>query len=142
MHLYLGSDHAGFLLKEALKKHVEAAKIPHTDVGCFSQDTCDYPLIARELAEKIAEYPDSFGVLICGSGIGMSIAANRIKGVRAAECSNEEYAKLARQHNNANVLCMGARLVDEANAKKMMDVFLNTAFEGGRHARRVEQLDA
>lgn len=141
MHLYFGSDHAGFALKESLKKQAEEKQIPHTDVGCFSQDSCDYPLIARELGEKIAEYPESMGVLICGSGIGMSIAANRIKGVRAAECSNEEYAKLARQHNNANVLCMGARLVDEPTAKKMMDVFLNTPFEGGRHARRVEQLD-
>lgn len=141
MHLYFGSDHAGFLLKEALKKHAEAQQISHTDIGCFSQDSCDYPLIAREVAEKISEYPDSMGVLICGSGIGMSIAANRFKGVRAAECCNEEYAKLARQHNNANVLCMGARLVDMEKAKKMMDVFLHTPFEGGRHERRVAQLD-
>lgn len=141
MHLYFGSDHAGFLLKEALKKYAEEHQIPHTDVGCFSQDSCDYPIIARELGEKIAEYPDSMGVLICGSGIGMSIAANRIKGVRAAECSSVEYATLARQHNNANVLCMGARMVDEKTALAMMTVFLKTPFEGGRHERRVAQLD-
>jgi len=142
--LYIGSDHAGYESKEGVKKFLAEKGYAVTDLGCFSTDPCDYPDIAREVCEKILEREGARGILICGTGTGMSIMANRFKGIRAANCGNEAMAEMARKHNNANVLTMGARVtpVDEMN--KIAIKFLETPFEADqeRHVRRVEKLDS
>ncbi len=136
----IASDHAGFDLKSVIIKELNH-QYQIIDLGCDnSEDSVDYPDFAKKLAEKIIKKEADFGILICGSGIGISIAANRFKEVRAALCHNQKTAKLSRQHNNANVLCLGARIINEANAIKIVKVFLNTNFEGGRHNKRVEKL--
>jgi ribose 5-phosphate isomerase B len=140
--VYIGSDHAGFQIKEALKDYIVEQGYEVTDLGCFDETSCDYPDIAREVSEKVIERKDSFGVLICGTGIGMSISANKLKGVRAALCKTEEDAEMARRHNNANVLTVGARTTDLELIKKIVLKFLKTDFESGeeRHVRRVEKM--
>lgn len=139
-HLYLGADHAGFPLKEVIKDHLDEKGINYTDLGTFSEDSVDYPDIAREVAEKVYENK-CMGILFCGSGVGMSMMANRRHGVRAALVTNETTAELSRRHNNANILSLGARLTEEDEAKKIVDTFLSTKFEGGRHARRVGKIE-
>jgi ribose 5-phosphate isomerase B len=136
----IASDHAGFDLKEVLKKELDLSGYKALDLGADSKESVDYPDFGYKLAEKVASGACEFGVLICGSGIGISIAANRNKKIRAALCHNKEMAKLARQHNNANVLALGAKFVDEQTAKDCLKEFLNTDFEGGRHEKRVEKL--
>lgn len=141
--IFIASDHAGFLGKEALKDHLgEAYAI--TDLGCFSEEPCDYPDIAREVSEKVIEHGnDCVGIILCGTGIGVSIGANRFTKIRAANCVTEEMAVGAREHNNANVLCLGARILSEEMLGKITDTFLNTEFPGEeRHVRRVEKLRA
>lgn len=132
----IASDHAGVELKAALMRSVAGMH----DLGPNSTDSVDYPDYANRLCEWVLAAPGRRGILICGSGIGMSIAANRHAGIRAALVGAPELAGLARQHNDANVLCLGARFVSEASAVACVEVFLNTAFEGGRHAKRVEKL--
>lgn len=141
--VYIGSDHAGYVVKEFLQKHLESRDYEVVDLGCFEESSIDYPDIAHEVSDKVAENPGSFGVLICGTGIGMSMAANTIPGVRAALCTDENMAEMARRHNNANVLCIGARVIPGELAKKITDKFLNTAFEAGeeRHVRRVSKIE-
>lgn len=143
MRIYIGSDHAGYTLKEALQKHLESQSHEVVDLGCFQESSIDYPDIAHEVADKVAENKGSYGVLICGTGIGMSMAANTIPGVRAAVCTSEEMAEMTRRHNDANVLCLGARLIPEELAKKITDKFLITEFESGeeRHVRRVNKIE-
>ena len=136
----IGSDHAGFKLKETLKKHLLNMSYIVADLGCDSEKSVDYPDYGCMVAKKVANGKADFGVVICGSGIGISIAANRNNKVRAALCYNAEIAKLARQHNDANILALGARFISEEDAKKSLDVFLSTEFEGGRHADRVNKL--
>jgi ribose 5-phosphate isomerase B len=136
----IASDHAGFELKELLKKDLAKLGYAVEDFGTKDTQSVDYPDYAHALAEAIEKTPGSRGVLICGSGIGMSIAANRHKGVRAALVQSAEAAKLSRQHNDANVLCLGARLVSAEAAQDCVKQFLATEFEGGRHAKRVEKL--
>lgn len=136
----IASDHAGFELKEVLKKELGFLGYEVLDLGTCSKESVDYPDFGYKLAEKIASGDCEFGIAICGSGVGISIAANRNKKIRAALCHNKELAGLARQHNNANVLVLGARFVDEQTAKDCLREFLNTPFEGGRHAKRVEKL--
>ena len=134
----IGSDHAGYELKEKIKKHFEENNIKFIDFGTFSSDSCDYPIIAEKVGNSVSHKESEKGILICGAGIGMSIAANKIKGVRAALCYEPELAVLARKHNNANVLCMGGRFTNFEKAKEIVKVFLNTDFEGERHQKRVD----
>ncbi len=136
--LYIASDHAGFSLKELLKKTVEGYTIH--DIGPFNEESCDYPVFAHELSLSVEKDPASRGILICGTGLGMSMAANRHAGIRAALCTTELHARLARQHNNANVLCLGARMTGTELAKAIVTAFLETDFEGGRHERRLALL--
>lgn len=140
MKIAIGSDHAGFALKEKLKDYLADNGNSVEDMGTHSLDSTDYPDYAYLVADAVQTGIVERGVLICGSGIGMSIAANRFSGVRAAQCTDPEHAILARAHNNANVVTVGARLVDEKTAKQIMDTFFNTEFEGGRHTRRVDKL--
>lgn len=135
----IASDHAGFELKEAVKKHLQG-KADVVDMGTNAMDSVDYPDFGQAVGKAITEGKVSQGIVICGSGIGISIAANRFKAVRAALCMTPEMAQLARQHNDANVLALGARLTDEKTAFEIVDEFLKTEFEGGRHQRRVEKL--
>lgn len=139
--VFLGADHRGYALKEALKAYLDSKQISYEDIGTFREDPVDYPTVVRSVVSKILQTPESRGVLICGSGIGVSIAANRHRGIRAALCVTPKMAEMARRHNNANVVCMGTSLVDTKTAQKIMDVFLETGFEGGRHERRVALLD-
>lgn len=132
----IGADHAGFLAKEKLKKHLKVFK----DFGTQSEESCDYPLIAKAVAQEVAEGKSEKGILICGSGIGMCIVANKVKGIRAAVCNDVNTAKLSRSHNDANVLCIGARIVTSEEIEKIVDTFLGTPFEGNRHQIRVNQI--
>lgn len=136
----IASDHAGFALKAALKNWLEEQNIHYTDFGTFTPESCDYPDYAIKAARSVANREHEIGIVICGSGIGVSISANKIKGIRAALCWDEELAKLARQHNNANVLALPGRFLPEEKAIKMVELFLNTEFEGGRHERRVDKI--
>ena len=134
----IGSDHAGYELKEKLKKYFEENNIKFADFGTFSSDSCDYPIMAEKVGKAVSNKESEKGILICGAGIGMSIAANKIKDVRAALCYEPELAVLARKHNNANVLCMGGRFTDFEKAKEIVKIFLNTDFEGERHQKRID----
>jgi len=142
MKIIIGSDHAGFDLKEEIKAFLET-ELGHEveDVGVFNKDSADYPVMAQKVAGAITEEKFPFGILICGTGIGMSIAANRYKGVRAALCHNILTARLSRQHNDANILAMGGRIIGVSLAQEMVREFLTTSFEGGRHKRRIDQID-
>lgn len=139
--LAIGSDHAGFECKEAIKKMLLADGWQVDDKGTHSLDSTDYPDYAHPVAEMVASGAAAAGVLVCGSGEGVCMTANKHKGIRAALCWNEEVASLTRQHNNANIICIGARFSTTDLAEKMVNVFLTTAFEGGRHERRVEKID-
>jgi len=140
LKIALGSDHAGFELKEAIKKHLSSNKIQFEDFGTYSKESCDYPDIAEVVAEAVKSGMFDFGILICGTGIGISIAANKIEGIRAALCHDTFSAKAARAHNNANILAMGARVIGEGLCFEIIDAFLATQFEGGRHQRRVDKI--
>ena len=143
MDLIIGSDHAGLDLKEKIKKFLsEENKYNIKDVGTFSHDPADYPIIAHEVAENISEKRYERGILVCGSGIGMSIVANRYSNVRAALCHNLDTVQLSRRHNDANILVLGGRILGTGLALEMVGLFLNTDFEGGRHQKRLDQIDA
>lgn len=141
MKLFVGSDHAGFELKENLKE-VFSSKLEIEDLGTYSSESCDYPDFAEKVANAVLQNPGSFGLLICGTGVGMSIAANKIKGVRAACVSEEKSAALAREHNDAQILCLGARIIELEQAKKCLESFLKAQFESEheRHRRRIEKI--
>jgi len=136
----IGSDHAGYDYKEDLISFLEAKGLPFKDFGTHSKDSVDYPDFAHPVASAVENEEAAFGILICGSANGVAITANKHQGVRAAICWGEELAKLAREHNNANVICIPARFVREGDAEKMVDIFLNTTFEGGRHELRVNKI--
>lgn len=138
--LILGSDHAGFALKQRIIQHLEALGQEVHDFGPFAADSVDYPDFAHPVANAVIQEA-ALGILICGSGNGVCMSANKHAGIRAALCWNVELASLARQHNNANVLCLPARFVDEKTALAMVDAFLATPFEGGRHSNRVQKID-
>lgn len=140
MALALGSDHGGFRLKEEIKRHLTELNVPFHDFGTYSTDSVDYPDVAKEVAEAVASGQYEQGILICGTGIGISIAANKVKGIRAALCSDDFSAQMARQHNNANILALGERVLGPGLALHIVDTFLKTPFEGGRHARRVDKI--
>jgi ribose 5-phosphate isomerase B len=142
MNIIIGADHAGFDLKEVCKAHLlQSGEHRVTDVGVFSRDSADYPRIAKEVAGMVGRGEYDRGVLICGTGIGMSITANRFKRVRAALCQDVYSAKMSRLHNDANVLAMGGRIVGPGIALEILDVFLKTEFEGGRHKKRLDLID-
>ena len=136
----IGSDHAGYDYKEDLISFLEGKGLLFKDFGTHSKDSVDYPDFAHPVAKAVEDGEASFGVLICGSANGVAITANKHQGVRAAICWGEELAQLAREHNNANVLCIPARFVREGDAEKMLNIFINTAFEGGRHENRVNKI--
>ncbi|MGL4970271.1 MAG: ribose 5-phosphate isomerase B [Cetobacterium sp.] len=141
MKIALGADHGGFALKEIVKKHLEGKGFEILDKGCYSADSVDYPTYAKSVANSVLEKEADFGILICGTGIGISIAANRFKGIRAALCSNTTMAKLTREHNDANILALGARITGDILALEIVDEFLRTEFEGGRHLTRIEAIE-
>lgn len=140
MKISLGADHAGFELKQKIGKLLEQRGIQVSDQGTFSVESVDYPDFARKVGEQVAHQQADFGILVCGSGIGMSIAANKVPGVRAANVTTEYEAQMSREHNDANVLALGARVLDETEAMKIVDTWLNTKFAGGRHQRRVDKI--
>jgi ribose 5-phosphate isomerase B len=139
MNITIGSDHAGFDLKEECKSHLKDYSV--TDIGVFNRDSSDYPVVAHKLARAVANGEHDRGILICGTGLGMSIVANRYKRVRAALCHNVYTAQMSRLHNDANILVMGSRVIGVGLALEMVAVFLKTPFEGGRHQRRLCQID-
>jgi ribose 5-phosphate isomerase B len=140
MKIAIGSDHAGYEDKEKIKKQLEEMGVDYEDVGTNSTESTDYPIYAKAVAEKVASGEAEQGILVCGSGNGMQIAANKIKGVRAALAWNEETARLARQHNDANVLSVPARMISPEEVSKVIKSYLGANFEGGRHARRVDEI--
>ena len=139
--LLIAADHAGFVLKEKLKAYLQKKAISVKDLGTYSQDRCDYPLYAYELAKNISSGKFKRGILICKSGVGTSIVANRLPGVRAALCDNLKITKLSRQHNDSNVLVLGSAFVKADLAKRMVWAWLNTKFLGGRHLRRIKLIN-
>ena len=141
MKIALGADHGGFALKEIVKKHLEDRGFEVLDKGCYSTKSVDYPVYAKAVANSILNKEADCGVLICGTGIGISIAANRFKGIRAALCSNTTMAKLTREHNDANILALGARMTGDVLALEIVDEFLKTEFLGGRHLTRIQAIE-
>ena len=141
-NLIIGSDHGGYELKLQIIEYLQKKGIQVIDVGCDSADSCDYPIYASALCKHIQNRDAPLGILICGTGIGMSLAANKYKGIRAAVCSDTFSARLTREHNDANVLCFGARVVGIGLALDLVDAFLDADFEGGKHKRRVDMITA
>jgi ribose 5-phosphate isomerase B len=137
LKIALGSDHAGYLLKGAIKAHLDEKEMQFKDFGTFKMDSADYPEFSYKVSQAVASGDYDLGILICGTGIGMCITANKIKGIRAAVVHSVETAKLSRLHNNANVLCLGGRILEEKAACEIVDTWLMTSFEGGRHDKRV-----
>lgn len=137
----IGSDHGGFKLKEEIKKYLDDKKIPYKDLGAQGEERVDYPNIAKEVAKAVQSKDCEQGILICRSGIGMSICANKFKGIRCALCHNEFTAKYARLHNNSNILAIGADTITENEAICILRMWFATEFEGGRHEQRLEQIE-
>lgn len=136
----LASDHAGFRLKQFVKKYLESRNVAYKDYGCFNEESCDYPDFGHALAKGLEKKECNEGIAICGSGEGISMTLNKHAGIRAALCWMPEIAHMSRQHNDANVLVMPGRYVDDATAEQIMNEFLATPFEGGRHVRRIEKI--
>ena len=137
----LGCDHGGYALMQSVKSHLDELGLEYKDFGTYSTDSCDYPVYAKAAAKAVASGECEKGILICGTGIGISIAANKVKGIRAALCSDCFSAEMTRRHNDANMLAMGARVLGEGLALKIVDIFLTTEFDGGRHAHRVDMIE-
>ena len=140
MKIIIGADHGGFELKEIIKEHLDKKGISIDDVGTFDTSSVDYPDIAVKVCNKLLAKEGDFGILICGTGIGISITANKIHGIRAALCSDEFSARATRAHNNSNVLCLGGRVTGPELAKSICDAFLSGSFEGGRHQIRIDKI--
>ena len=140
--LAIGSDHGGYELKNHIIKHLEERGIEVKDYGCFSEASVDYPDVAKAVCEGVTSGEAERGILICGTGIGISIAANKVKGIRAALCSDVYSAKMCRQHNNANILCLGGRVTGRELAFMIVDTYVDENFEGGRHQNRVDKIHA
>ena len=136
----ISSDHAGYEIKEFIKEHLIKSKISIIDLGPFLKKSVDYPDYAKKVSNRVSKRKSDIGILVCGSGTGMAISANKTKGIRAAVGYNIKSTQLSRQHNNANVLCLGSRLTKKKEIKKIIKIFLNTKFEGGRHKRRVRKI--
>lgn len=137
----IGSDHAGFELKQVIMKHLEERNIEFKDYGTYSADSCDYAVYAEKTARAVVDGECELGLLFCGTGVGISIAANKVKGIRACCCSDLFSAEMTRMHNNANMLCLGGRVITPEKAIELVDVFLDTPFSGEeRHQRRIDQI--
>lgn len=141
LKVVIGSDHGGFDYKEVIIDYLKSNNIEILDIGTFNKESCDYPVIAKEVAKKIVSGEFNRGILVCGTGIGMSIAANKVHGIRASLCGDTYSARMTRQHNDSNVLCLGERVIGENLMLDIVDIWLKTEFEGGRHQRRVDMLD-
>lgn len=137
----IGSDHGGFELKAKIADYLKGKNIEVKDFGTFSNESCDYPVFAKEVALEVSKGSFDKGILICGTGIGVSIVANKVKGIRAALCYDTFCAKMSREHNNANILCLGQRVLAEDLALEIVDIWLNSDFEGGRHEKRVNMIE-
>ncbi len=140
--IVLGADHGGYLLKEEVRRLLEEMGVPYEDLGTHSAESVDYPDYARAVAERILAGEAELGILVCGTGIGMSIAANKVPGIRAALCGDVYSARMSRQHNDANVLCLGGRVLGPELAREIVRAWLGASFEGGRHARRLAKIQA
>ena len=140
MRIAIGADHAGYELKELIKQTLDELRTPYRDFGADSDESVDYPDYAAKVGRAVAAGEFDRGILICGTGIGMAIAANKFPGVRAAPCSDEVTAEISRRHNNLNVLCLSADMLSPRAVERMVEVWLSTPFEGGRHERRVEKI--
>ena len=138
----IGCDHGGFALKQEVMRHLDKLGLAYKDFGTYSEESCDYPVYGEAVARAVADGEYERGILICGTGIGISISANKVKGIRCAHCADTLEAQLCRQHNNANMMAIGAGFTGPKLAAAMVETFLSTAFEGGRHARRVALMDA
>jgi ribose 5-phosphate isomerase B len=138
--IFISSDHAGFKLKEEIKSHLLKKKLSFQDLGPFNDDRVDYPDYAHKVARKVKANKSNVGILVCGSGMGMNIAANRHKNIRAAQCFNLKSTKLSRLHNDANIITLGSRLLTKKSAINCVNTFLNTKFEGGRHSKRIKKI--
>ena len=136
----ISSDHAGFEIKEFIKEFIIDSNISITDLGPFINQSVDYPDFAKKVSRRVSKKKSEIGILVCGSGTGMAISANKSKGIRAAVGYNIKSTQLSRQHNNANILCLGSRLTKKKDIKKIVSIFLKTKFEGGRHKRRVKKI--
>ena len=142
MKIAVGSDHGGFALKEAVKKHLEAKGIEVEDFGCYSTESVDYAVYGAKVAHCVADGKADYGVLVCSTGIGISMAANKVKGIRCCACSDCYSAKMCRVNNDANMLALGARVVGTELGRMIAQTYLTTEFEGGRHQRRIDQITA
>lgn len=142
MKIAIGNDHAAVEMKNHIVKYLEAKGYEMVNFGTDTNESCDYPLYGKKVADAIKNGECELGILICGTGIGISLAANKVKGIRAAVCSEGYSARLTRQHNNANIIAFGARVVDEKTAENIVDEFLNAEYEGGRHQKRVDMITA
>ena len=140
MKIALGADHGGYALKEEIKKMLERLGHTYEDFGCFSTDSCDYPDFGAAAARAVAAGECERGIVVCTTGIGMSIVANKIPGIRCAHCADSVEAEMTRRHNNANILCLGGLVTEEKTALEIVDTFLKFDFEGGRHQRRIDQI--
>ena len=138
--IFISSDHAGFKLKEAIKTYLSHKKLSFTDMGPYNNSRVDYPDFAHKVAKKVKLNKNNIGILICGSGMGMNIAANKHKNIRAAQCFNLKSTKLSRLHNDANIITLGSRLLTKKNALNCVSIFLSTKFEGGRHLKRIKKI--
>ena len=138
--IFISSDHAGFKLKETIKDYLRNKKVKIEDLGPKDDSSVDYPDYAHKVARKVKSRKSNVGILVCGSGTGMNIAANKHKNIRAAQCFNLKSTKLSRLHNDANIITLGSRLITKKNALKFVSVFLNTQFDGGRHLRRIKKI--
>ncbi len=138
--IFISSDHAGFKLKESIKMYLSKKRLSFQDLGPSNDDKVDYPDYAHKVAKKVKTSKNNVGILVCGSGTGMNIAANKHKNIRAAQCFNLKSTKLSRLHNDANIITLGARVLSKNNALKFISVFLNTKFEGGRHSKRIRKI--
>ncbi len=141
MQIIIGSDHGGYRLKEEIAEYLKAKGVSVFNAGAYSADSCDYPIIAKDVARRVLASEDSKGILVCGTGIGMSIAANKIKGIRAAHCTDTYTARMTVQHNNANILCLGERVTGTGLALDIVETWLNAKFEGGRHKKRIDMIE-
>ncbi len=138
--IFISSDHAGFKLKESIKDYLLKKKIKFSDLGPNNQNSVDYPDFAHKVAKKVKSNKKHVGILVCGSGMGMNITANRHKNIRAVQCFNSKSTKLSRLHNDANIITLGSRLLSKKNALNFVGIFLNTKFEGGRHKKRIKKI--
>ena len=141
MQIIIGSDHGGYRLKEEIAEYLKSKGISVFNAGTYSKDSCDYPVIAKDVARRVLATEDSRGILVCGTGIGMSIAANKIHGIRASHCTDTYTARMTVQHNNSNILCLGERVTGAGLALDIVDAWINAKFEGGRHQKRIDMIE-